>query len=234
MPAVNSQGIGHRILHGARISAQIECSMVQATSIVDSTESKFEQLMSEVAHGSEDAVWELAETYTPYILRVLRMGLTSQVRRRVDSQDLAQMLWASVLLRRSELTRMKSPQELIAYLCQTAKNQTLEARRRYLTTQKYDMDRERSLEPFTSDDEERPEEDVIENRALLSRDPSPSQFASVRERWNNIMETASERDRRILQLRLEGHSYDEISNQLKINEATARRAIERLVHLLSK
>lgn len=143
------------------------------------------------------------------------------------------MLWASVLLRRTELTRMKSPQELIAFLCQAAKNQTLEVRRRYLTTQKYDMDRERSLEPFTSDDD-RPDEDVIENRALLSRDPSPSQFASIRERWNRLLETASHRDRRILQLRLEGHSYDDISDQLKINEATARRAIERLVQMLSK
>jgi DNA-directed RNA polymerase specialized sigma24 family protein len=129
---------------------------------------------------------------------------------------------------------MKTPQELIAFLCQAAKNQTREARRRYLTTQKYDMDRERSLEPFSSNDENRPDEDVIENRELLSRDPSPSQFASVRERWNRILETASQRDRRILQLRLEGHSFDDISDRLKINERTARRAIERLVQLLSQ
>lgn len=207
--------------------------MTETFPTVETTESNFEQLMTEVALGSEDAVWELAETYTPYILRVLRMGLTSQVRRRVDSQDLAQMLWASLLLRRTELVRMKSPQELIAFLCRSAKNLTLDARRRYLETQKYNMDRERSLEPFTSDDE-RPEEPTIENRALFSRDPSPSQHASVRERWNRILEQSSDRDRRILQLRLEGLTFEDISGQLQINQGTARRAIERLIYLLSK
>lgn len=208
--------------------------MAETSSTLQTTESKFEQLMAEVAHGSEDAVWELAETYTPYILRVLRMGLTSQVRRRVDSQDLAQMLWASILLRRSELTRLKTPQELIAYLCRAAKNRTIDARRRYLETQKYSMDRERSLEPFTSDDEQWPVEETIENRALLSRDPSPSQYASVRERWNRILEQSSDRDRQILQMRLEGLTFEDISGQLKINQGTARRAIERLIYLLSK
>lgn len=196
--------------------------------------SEFEQLMSEVASGSEDAVWKLAETYTPYILRAVRESLSPQMRRRLDSQDLAQTLWASVLLRRDELTRLKTPAELIAFLARAAKNRTIDARRYHLGTQKCNMDRELSLEPFTSDDEERPVARPIENRALYSREPSPSQYASIREQWGQVMDRASERDRRIMQMRLQGVTFDTIRDRLHIDERTARRAIEHLVSQFSK
>lgn len=199
----------------------------------DTQVSEFEQLMNEVAAGSEDAVWKLADTYTPYILRVVRPSLTPQVRRRVDSQDLAQILWASLLLRRGELTKLKTPQQFIAYLCKAAKNRAIDARRRYLTTERHNLDRERSLDLYEND-ELRPSKKPHKDRALHARDLTPSQTASVRERWKHFLMQTSEDDRRILRLRLEGHEVNAIARQMNLHRTTVMRVLDQLLARLSK
>src|SRR5688572_28901882 len=48
--------------------------------------SEFERLIQEVSSGSEDAIWKLVETYTPFIIRSVRSTLPSRLRPRLDSQ----------------------------------------------------------------------------------------------------------------------------------------------------
>src|SRR5262249_2841714 len=81
------------------------------------TVSKFDQLMANVAAGSEEAIWELLETYTPFVIRAARLSLPPTVRQKLDSQDIAQTLWASLLLGRTNLAKLESPDRLIAFLC---------------------------------------------------------------------------------------------------------------------
>jgi RNA polymerase sigma factor (sigma-70 family) len=192
---------------------------------------EFEQLMANVSAGSEEAIWQLAETYTPYILRAVRASLPTKVRSKLDSQDLAQTLWASILLKRTDLTRMKTPEQLIAFLARSARNRVVDVTRRYMGAQKYDVHREQTL------DEGQPASPTARyaapERAFATRDPSPSQFASLRERWNQILLTCTPREREILQLRLQGATFDDISSKLNINQATARRAIQRLIDRLA-
>jgi RNA polymerase sigma-70 factor (ECF subfamily) len=190
----------------------------------------FDQLMADVANGSEEAVWELAETYTPYIIRAVRRSLSSQIRPKLDSQDFAQTLWASLLLRRDDLTRLTTPEELIAYLAAAAKNKVIDQARR-LKSSRYNVALEESLgdQRWEGDLTRRP----LANR-LYAPDPTPSRTAGIRERWNQILQAASQRDRHILQMRLEGSSFEAISAKLQINEITARRAMCRLVAQLSE
>jgi RNA polymerase sigma factor (sigma-70 family) len=190
----------------------------------------FERLMTDVASGSEEAIWELAETYTPYILRAVRVSLPSKVRPKLDSQDFAQALWASILLNRKGLTRLKTPQQLIAFLAASARNKVIDATRRYMRTQKYNVSRELSLADVPPQSAAQP----APQAALCTRDPTPSQFASVRERWTQILLGAPDLDREILRLRLEGSTFEEIAADLQISQATARRAIQHLIDQLSQ
>ena len=105
---------------------------------------EFDRLMAEVVAGSEDAVWQLAETYTPYIIRAVRSSLPRTLRAKLDSQDFAQSLWASLLLRRADLTRLQTPGQLIAYLAQATRNKVVDKTRHY-HTQKNDIAREERL-----------------------------------------------------------------------------------------
>jgi RNA polymerase sigma-70 factor (ECF subfamily) len=184
----------------------------------------FDQLMAEVAAGSEDAIWRLAETYTPYIIRAVRSSLVPNLRRKLDSQDFAQALWASILLKPAALTRLKTPEALIAYLARAAKNRVIEETRRY-STLKYNVRREQSLAE-SIDHGPRSRQNP---NALFAQDPTPSEFASLRERWNQILKTASDRDREILRMRFEGYTFDVISAKLRLDHKVLRRTIHRLI-----
>jgi RNA polymerase sigma factor (sigma-70 family) len=194
---------------------------------------QFSELMSNVAAGSEEAVWQLAETYTPYIIRTVRASLPKTVRQRLDSQDFAQILWTSLLLGDTDLTRMKTPEQLIAYLARAAKNKVIDATRHYIGTQKNDMSRERRLEDLHALDK-RGRKNAAITATPMSTDPSPSAYAILRERWTLTITQATERDRKILQLRLQNHTFQEISQVLQIDEWTARRAMQRLIETLSQ
>jgi RNA polymerase sigma factor (sigma-70 family) len=191
---------------------------------------EFDRLMAEVAAGSEDAVWQLAETYTPYIIRAVRSSLPRTLRAKLDSQDFAQSLWASLLLRRADLIRLQTPGQLIAYLAQATRNKVVD-KTRHFHTQKNDIAREERLPDHLANVKHAPVR--VERSALYARDLSPSTSANLRERWSQILSKLSDRDRKIFQLRLEGRTFDEISEKLEINQATARRAIQRLIEQLS-
>jgi RNA polymerase sigma factor (sigma-70 family) len=193
---------------------------------------EFEKLMGEVASGSEDAIWQLAQTYTPYIVRAVRLSLSPRLRSKLDSQDVAQTLWASLLLKRTELARLKTPEQLIAYLARATKNKVIDTARHY-QSQKCDITREQSLNNHELTGADGLNQQFAGPR-LFSREASPSTAASLREQFNAVLTNATERDRRILQLRLQGCTFEAIRLKLKIDEKTARRAIYALVEQLSQ
>ncbi len=192
---------------------------------------EFDRLMAEVAAGSEDAIWQLAETYTPYIIRAVRSSLPRTLCAKLDSQDLAQSLWASLLLKRADLTRLQTPSQLIAFLAQATRNKVVD-KTRHFRTQKNNIAREERLLDHLVSARNTPKED--QRRALHARDPSPSTSANMRERCVQILSKSSERDRKIFQLRLQGCTFDVISEKLQIDQATVRRAIQRFIAQFSE
>ena len=190
----------------------------------------FDQLMADVMAGSEEAVWKLAESYSHHIVRVIRLSLPSQLRSKLDSQDLVQTLWASVLLHRADLTRLKSPDELIAYLARAAKNKVID-KTRHFGNQKRNIKCEEKLKGELQVGPKRFR--GHRHQALYSRDLSPSTVASLREQWNLVMSTSSDRDREVVRLTLKGYTFDAIAKQLAIDEKTARRAIYRMIEQIT-
>lgn len=192
---------------------------------------KFDQLMESVAAGSDDAIWQLAETYTPFIIGAVRYSLPRRLRSKLDSQDIAQSLWASLLLNGTDLTRLKTPAQLIAFLARATKNKVID-KNRHFQTQKHDIQREERLSstsPNRGASSQRPQ-----GTMPYSRDDTPSEFAILREQWNHVLASISERERDILWMRLGRHSYQSISVKLQIHERTARLAMENVIERLRK
>lgn len=191
---------------------------------------EFERLMAEVAAGSEDAVTQLAEIYTPYILRAVRRSLQGQVRFKLESQDVAQSLWASLLLQRGDIVRLRTSEELIAFLTQAAKNKAID-KARYLRAQKRDVARETRFEDLNaSSTNSRPSL----GPPLFSRDPTPSTVVGFREMWRNMLANASERDRQIVTMLLEGNTFQQVGEILSIHERTVRRTVQKLLEALDE
>lgn len=180
--------------------------------------SEFRTAMNGVRSGSPDAVWRLIETYGPHIQRVVRRRLDRRMRSKFDSLDFVQMVWASFFRNPHEICSLGSPEDLVRYLAALARHKVIEEYRRRIRTRKYNVARERSL-----DDSE------LTLARVHAAQPTPSQIAIAREKWEQLIQGRPERDRSIVQMRIRGATFLEIGRQLGIDERTARRVISRLV-----
>lgn len=180
---------------------------------------EFKQLMTELAEGSEEAAWQIAKVYTPHILRAVRVSLPNSIRSKLDSQDFAQIIWTSLLLKRDNLAGVQSPQELINLLVRIAHNKVVDAYRHYSVYQARDHKRESPI-------------DGIVDHGLVDRELTPSQAAGTREKWQSLLERLSSRDTTILKLRMDGKTYTEIAGAAGVGITTVREVLNKIVSQL--
>jgi RNA polymerase sigma factor (sigma-70 family) len=190
------------------------------------SENEFGQLMAELARGSEEAAWQIAHAYTPHVLRAVRRTLPRSIRSKLDSEDLAQMIWASLLLKGTDLAELHSPQQLINLLVCIARYKTVDAYRHYTTNQKRDHRRESPLATL------KPASSAGIDRRLLDQEPSPSHIVRFRDDWQHILKSLSERDREILRHRMNGETYAEIAQKAGVGITTVRNILEHVVSRL--
>src|SRR5262245_50351321 len=103
-------------------------------------------LMERLRQGSSEAAQELFETYGPHVLRVVRRKLDKKLRAKFDSTDFEQAVWASFFIYPTHGYHFEQPEELIAFLANLAHNKLVDALRQRYRTEKYNVNRERSLE----------------------------------------------------------------------------------------
>lgn len=179
--------------------------------------SDFQKAIEAVCSGSEEAVWNFIEVYGPHIQRVVRRRLHQRLRSKFDSIDFVQMVWASFFADPQRIAQMRDPEELLRYLVAMARNKVIDETRRRMAYEKYDVRREQSL-------------DSADRDSPSARAPdTPSQVAMARERWLQLMDAQSDRDRQIVELRMKGATFHEIAQTLGIHERTARHVIKSLV-----
>ena len=178
----------------------------------------FRDLMQRIRAGSEEAAWELVERYGEPIRRAVRRALNKKLRPKFDSLDFVQLVWSSFFRARDRLDRFQRPEQLAAFLFAMTRNKVgMEVRRRLLTD-KYDVTRERSFDELGAEGREE----------LSDREPAPIEVAIAREQWNRILLDQPPHYRRIVQLRLQGHTYQDIADSLQLAESTVRRFLKKL------
>jgi RNA polymerase sigma factor (sigma-70 family) len=174
-------------------------------------------LMRRIGEGSEEAAWELVTLYGEEIRRAVRRFLSTRLRPKFDSLDFVQLVWQSFFRVRGKCDRFHRPEELVAYLVTMTRNKVgMEARRR-LATEKYDVRREQHF-------------DLDEAPEIVSREPAPIDIAICHEQWEQMLEGQPEHYRQIIQLRLEGHTCQEIGRTVNVTERTVRRFLKKLLH----
>lgn len=178
------------------------------------TDDGFAELMLQVRGGDQAAAWKLIEVYGVHVLKVIRRSLNSQLRSKFDSQDFVQAVWKSFFCDREKLLAMQSPAQLVAYIQAVARNKVVDETRRRQTA-KYNVSRELQTEFGVED--------------VAGRGPRPSEVAVFRETWERLIANQSAQHQRIVELRFQGWTFDEIAEELKINERTARRVIASLL-----
>ena len=182
-------------------------------------DSPFRQVIQRICTGSKEAVFEFIEIYGPHIQRVVRCRLNQSLRAKFDSLDFVQMVWMTLFTDLTKIAKFEEPDELIAYLVVIARNKVIEESRRRMKYQKYNINRESELDsadPRVS--------------ASVRRNETPSTQLIARERFDEILNAKSERDRRVFVLRMEGATFVEIGTELGISERTARQVMVDIEH----
>jgi RNA polymerase sigma-70 factor (ECF subfamily) len=184
---------------------------------MDEGHEDFAALMQGIREGSEDAAKQLVERYGPHVLRVVRKRLNPKLRSKFDSSDFQQDVWASFFVGVSGRT-FERPEALMAFLAKMARNKVLMAVRQRCQIQKYNVDREHSLDGSAA----------CEARDKAGPDPTPSQLVVAQEKLDQLLKDHPPRYQRILILLSQGYTQVQISRELGVSERMVRRVIQKL------
>lgn len=177
----------------------------------------FQTLLRRVQRSDPEAARELYDAYGGHVLRGVRSRLWHRIRSKYDSQDFAQQVWASFFDDAGDLPHFESPAALVSYLLGMAINKVANEGR-HLLTQKHDIQRERRIDTAEAGGGPHP----------VSRDPTPSAVAVYHEQLDRLVDRQPAKIKSVVKMRLTGMTFDEIAEELEIDESTARRVIKRL------
>ena len=172
----------------------------------------FATLMERVRTGDEVAASELVKHYEPEIRRDIRLRLTNpKLRRIVDSMDISQSVFGNFFVRATlgefELER---PEQLLKLLSKMVTNKVIDRHRR---------ESSRKLQDTI--------DDPIENRDISDGAPTASEIVSGAELVSRFKERLSNEELEIANLRRNGVSWSDISQQLGQNDDELRKRLSR-------
>lgn len=183
-------------------------------------EERSAELVARWRGGDEEAAGELVHRYTERLLALARSRLSRKLTRHLDPEDVVQSAYRSffvgtrdgryVLERNGDLWRL-----LVAITLHKLHHQI--ARH---TAEKRTVARETSL----------PTDAALEALAAaqLEREPSPLEEAALADELALVLRGLEPRQRRMVELRLQGYSLEEIATTTERCERTVRRILEQV------
>lgn len=187
------------------------------------SEESFVAFRDTLQDGSEEAFRRVVEKFGPYVIRTIRRRLDDRMRSRLDSNDFAQAVWMTVYEHRDRLKDLDSPERLIAFLVTIAQRKVRGEFRRNVQAEKQNINRET-----------RGNRDSFVLALPDRRQERASQIVIAAEQWERMTADEPERYRRIMELRRDGATIDEIASATDVNERTVRRVIQRIADKLER
>lgn len=173
---------------------------------------QFAQLLDGCRRGDEAAFAVLVERYLPHVRAAVRRRLSGPLRGRFDSLDFTQNVWASFF--QKSLDRLDLPDEraLVAYLARMAELKVAEEYR-HQTRQKVAVGRHVPLAQV-------PE--------VAGPSLTPSAEVMAGDRWAALTAGLSDRDRTMLRMLRDGHTYQAVAAHFGMTAKTVQRLVARL------
>jgi RNA polymerase sigma-70 factor (ECF subfamily) len=117
-----------------------------------------------------------------------------------------------------DLARFTNAEHFRGFLAGVARNKVLAEYRRQTRTRKYNLQREEPLY-VRHGNREQP-------REVRARGPTPSQDVQADDRFAQLIAGRSALEAKVVQLRRQGLTFEEIAVQTGVNERSVRRVIE--------
>lgn len=189
---------------------------VQSSAVTIEPPEDFRRLLEQVRQGSEDAAWELIEIYAPHIFSAVRRKLNIKLRSKFDSDDFVQAVWASFFNSRIDVLRFREPDELICFLVGMAYHKVITEVRHRVFCKAHNVLIEEPLHDST----------IPAPQAPQGHQPTPSQVAVARERWQRMVAGQPLAHQQVLALRYNGATYQQIAKKVGMHERTVRKIVD--------
>ncbi len=177
---------------------------------------EFAALLTRARAGDQPALAEIARKYEPEVRIVAHVLLGPALRPYLDSVDLVQSVHKSLMLGlRNNKYDISSPEHLVAL--------ALTLVRRKVARQWRHLQRQQRQDPGAA--ASRPTERLTSS---TSTGTDPAQTAQLHDAVQYLRRNLDETERRVIELRLEGHSTAEVARALDLDADVLRVRLSRL------
>ncbi len=179
---------------------------------------KFQRLVKRAQQGDTDAIESLIARYNPEIRQEVRRYLNRKLRQKVDSIDLVQDVWGSFFRQFPNKNPFENPKKLTAFLVKLARHRAIDAFRKRLKSQKYNVNKECSLENSGH----------FEADQFSDRQPTPSKLLMQQEEWENFLAKLPPLYQKVMIWLKEGKSCLAVAQKLGVSERSVRRILKNI------
>jgi len=180
------------------------------------TESK---ILAELSRGGDqEAARKIVDRYLDRLVALAQRRLSPKVARRVDPEDIVQSVF------RTFFTRLQAGQFQIAEqddLCKLLMRITV-----YKTLRQVHHHQAAKRDPRQETGSGHEKQEQLQD--LLDREPDPETAVIFVDQLETFLGKLGSEERKILEMRLQGYSNEEIAKELKIYDRKIRRVIERV------
>jgi RNA polymerase sigma-70 factor (ECF subfamily) len=181
-------------------------------------------LLDRWRQGDQQAAGELFRRYASRLVGLARSRLSAKFAQRVDPEDVVQSVYRTFFAEaqegRYELQRGGDMWRLLVAMTLHKLNDQV----KYHSRRKRAVDRDRDAE-----------EGLLGIGAhLLAREPSPLEALALVDEVEQLMGQLEPAHRSMVELRLQGHTIEEIAARTRFSERTVRYVLERLKQQLTK
>jgi RNA polymerase sigma-70 factor (ECF subfamily) len=181
-------------------------------------EDRLDELLEKLCKGDDSAAEQVFVAYEPYLRMVVRRLLPMQLRSKFDSQDVVHSIWADLLTGfRDSGWRFQDAGHLRAFLVKATRNRFLDRVRKH----KQAVEHEQPLEAAHLEE------------AHPTPQPGPSELAQANDLWDQMLQICPEPHRKLLHLKRDGCTIDEIAAQTGLHPSSVRRILYDIAHRLA-
>ncbi len=176
------------------------------------------QLIERWQTGSETAAQQLFDRYVEKLLVLARWHISEKLRSRIDPEDVVQSVFRTFFIRlKNESFTFDEADDLFKLLTRITLNKTL---RQVAFHRAARRSPEREMGKGNS------EQDSI--MQVLDTEPDPQTVVAFADHLKSFLGKFSEQEQQIIEMRLQGHSSEEIAQKLGTYDRKIRRVLERI------
>lgn len=178
---------------------------------------KDESLLDLWRAGNEEAAKQLFERYTARLVALARGHIDQRLARRVDPEDITQSAFRTFFRRaRGGEFTFQDPDGVYRLLARITVNKTLD-QVNFHRAAKRNFQREADARNDAGD--------ALE---VLGREPPPDVVHTFVDQLEHFLTRLSEQERQVLEMRMEGHTAEEIAKRLGTYDRKVYRILERI------